>query len=202
MKRPAVWLLIAAAAAFAIAAHAASTLAEANERLLQQLRHEHALTDAQLDRVRSIFAQSGFIGQGNPAISQHPRTPAQCREDLQRRQITYENPSFTRICGARFMAPLYDPSAASAETARVCIDQFEFPNIPCEYPVVWVRAREAAQICEAIGKRLCDAHEWEGACAGKLEPPDYRFDLIAGLSADEALRRMRTAHNRAREPEK
>ena len=35
-------------------------------------------------------------------------------------------------------------------------------------------------MCEAEGKRLCDAHEWEGACAGKLEPPDYRFDLVAG----------------------
>jgi hypothetical protein len=75
-----------------------------------------------------------------------------------------------------------DPSASvetaqapAAETPRVCIDQFEFPNIPCEYPVVHVSAREAAELCEAVGKRLCDAHEWEGACAGSLRPPAREY---------------------------
>ena len=69
--------------------------------------------------------------------------------------------------------------------------------MPCEYPVVWVKAREAAEICAAQGKRLCDAHEWEGACQGRLEPPDYRFDLAAGVSPNAAVERMRAAHNRA-----
>ena len=78
------------------------------------------------------------------------------------------------------MAPLYDPAREKPQDARACIDQFEFPDIPCAYPVVWVRAREAALLCEAVGKRLCDAHEWEGACAGSLEAPDYRFDLAQG----------------------
>ena len=75
------------------------------------------------------------------------------------------------------MAPLYDPATQSPDQAQACVDQFEFPDIACEYPVVWVRASEAAQICEAMGKRLCDAHEWEGACEGQALPPDYRFDL-------------------------
>ena len=66
------------------------------------------------------------------------------------------------------MAPLYDPLKEDAQDAKVCIDQFEFPNIPCEYPVVLVRANEAAAICELQGKRLCDAHEWEGAREGRL----------------------------------
>ena len=57
------------------------------------------------------------------------------------------------------MAPLYNPAVEGPEEARSCIDQFEFPNIPCEYPVVWVRAVEAALLCRAVGKRLCDAHE-------------------------------------------
>ena len=48
--------------------------------------------------------------------------------------------------------------------------------------MVWVKAREAAEICWAMGKRLCDAHEWEGACSGSLEAPDYRFDLAKGVS--------------------
>ena len=94
------------------------------------------------------------------------------------------------------MAPLYDPSTEKAEDARACIDQFEFPDIPCSYPVVWVSAREAALICEAMGKRLCDAHEWEGACAGSLGPPDYRFDLAKGLPPNLAVERMRQTHNR------
>jgi hypothetical protein len=46
-----------------------------------------------------------------------------------------------------------------------------------------------------MGKRLCDAHEWEGACAGALEPPDYRFDLAQGLPPNIAVERMRQTHN-------
>jgi formylglycine-generating enzyme required for sulfatase activity len=95
------------------------------------------------------------------------------------------------------MAPLYDPAGEQPEEADACIDQFEFPDIPCTYPVVWVRAREAAELCAAIGKRLCDAHEWEGACAGSLAPADYRFDLAAGVSPNAAVERMRKAHNQA-----
>jgi formylglycine-generating enzyme required for sulfatase activity len=100
------------------------------------------------------------------------------------------------------MAPLYDPAKEKPEEARACIDQFEFPDVPCEYPVVWIRAREAAEVCEALGKRLCDAHEWEGACAGALLPPDYRFDLAKGVAEGKAVERMRAAHNRAHEAEK
>ena len=100
------------------------------------------------------------------------------------------------------MAPLYDPSKEKPEDAKACIDQFEFPDIPCTYPVVWVKAREAAEICWAMGKRLCDAHEWEGACAGALEPPDYHFDLLKGLAAEDAIHRMRAMHNREDSPTK
>jgi hypothetical protein len=53
-----------------------------------------------------------------------------------------------------------------------------------------------------MGKRLCDAHEWEGACAGSLEAPDYRFDLAAGVSPNAAVERMRRAHNQANEADK
>ena len=89
------------------------------------------------------------------------------------------------------MAPLYDPATERPEDAQVCIDQFEFPDIPCAYPVVWVKAREAAEICSAVGERLADAHEWEGACEGDLQPPDYRFDLAQGVSPTVAVARMR-----------
>lgn len=180
----------------------AQTVAAQNRTLFHQLQEVHQLTEEQMARIRAIFSRSGFIGQGNPAITRHPATPAECEAKLSRLGVEYDNPRFTRICGAPYMAPLYNPAIQRPEEAQACIDQFEFPNIPCAYPVVWVRAREAAEICEALGKRLCDAHEWEGACAGSLEEPDYRFDLAAGQPPAAAIRRMREAHNRKYSPHK
>lgn len=90
-------------------------------------------------------------------------------------------------------------SGQSAANAEVCIDRFEFPNAACEYPVVWTRASEAAAICSAMGKRLCDAHEWEGACAARLLPAvlDYGFDeLPPGLQhASPRERRLFLEHH-------
>lgn len=179
------------------AARAATTLAEQNELLFQQLQEVHGLSAEQMAAVRAIFSRGGVIGQGNPAIARHPMTPEECRTKLVAADVRYENPEFTAICGGPFMAPLYDPATQTAAEATACIDQFEFPDIPCAYPVVWVRAREAAELCHAVGKRLCDAHEWEGACAGSLEEPDYRFDLARGQSPGTAVKLMRDAHNRA-----
>jgi hypothetical protein len=148
-------------------------------------------------RIREVFAGSGYIGQGNPVVTEHPATPEACARKLRDAGVSHEEPELDRICGARYMAPLYDASREKPSDARACIDRFEFPNIPCAYPVVWVRAREAALLCEAEGKRLCDAHEWEGACAGSLEEPDYRFDLAQGRGLVSAVESMRAAHNRA-----
>lgn len=178
--------LLIGAAAFAQAEP--STLSERNENLFQQLKSVLGLTDTQVSAVRAIFAHSPYIGQGNPAVTDHPMTPEQCKDRVEKAGAAYANPAFEKICGAKYMAPLYDPATQKPEDAAACIDQFEFPDIPCAYPVVWVKAREAALICEAIGKRMCDAHEWEGGCAGALLPPDYRFGLGQGG--------MRAAHNR------
>jgi len=176
---------------------AQTSLKENNQELLEQLQTVHQLTAAQMERIREIFAHSPVIGQGNPAITSHPMTPTQCEATARKQGVEYRNPEFAKICGGPYMAPLYDPQTASAQSARACIDQFEFPDIPCAYPVVWVRAREAAELCAAEGKRLCDAHEWEGACQGRLGPPDYPFALAEGVSPEEGIRRMRDAHNRA-----
>lgn len=181
---------------------AGTSLREQNETLFRELETVHGYSRGQMDAVRRIFERARFAGQGNPAISRHPLTPEECRERLQAQSVRYENPAFEKICGGPFMAPLYDPEKERPEQARACIDQFEFPDIPCAYPVVWIRAREAAEVCEALGKRLCDAHEWEGACAGRLLDPDYRFDLAVGVDASTAVRRMRAAHNKTFEKEK
>ncbi len=178
-----------------------SALQQQNAILLQELRDVHQLTAAQMARITQIFASSAYIGQGNPAVTRHPMTPEECVARTGGAR-TYANPSFERICGAKFMAPLYDPASQRPQDAKACIDQFEFPDIPCAYPVVWVTARQAAELCAAEGKRLCDAHEWEGACAGALGEPDYRFDLARGQPTEEAVERMQAAHNRAYAPTK
>jgi hypothetical protein len=181
---------------------AQTSLRDQNELLFQQLQQIQGLSDQEIREIRAIFAHSGVAGQGNPAITQHPDTPQQCAAKLADTHVNYGSPEFEHICGGKYMAPLYNPTAGSAGQAAACIDQFEFPDIPCAYPVVWVKAREAAQICEAEGKRLCDAHEWEGACAGSLEAPDYRFDLAKGEDPEGAIYRMRIAHNAAHQADK
>ncbi len=183
-------------------AAAQTPLQKNNAEMLQQLQAVHGLTAPQMQTIRAIFAGSAVIGQGNPAISRHPVTQEQCLAKLRTQGIEYANPRFERICGARYMAPLYDPSTEQPESAHACIDQFEFPDIPCTYPVVWVKAREAAEICAAEGKRMCDANEWEDACQGRTEPPDYRFDLAQGVPPEVAIHRMRLAHNAAHEADR
>lgn len=195
-------LLAVLAALLLTAAGPGPTLQQNNEALLRRLQAVHGLDDAALQRIRSIFERSGFIGQGNPALARHPQTPEQCRAVRERAPVRSDEADFARICGGPHMAPLYDPARQRPDEARACIDQYEFPDIPCEYPVVWVKAREAAQICSAMGKRLCDAHEWEGACQGALTEPDYRFDLARGLPDATAVARMRDAHNRSHAADK
>jgi hypothetical protein len=152
-----------------------ATMEEQRRVLYRDLATELDLTSAQVEAVRAIVEASPFIGNGNPTISHHALTRAQCR--AVRAGLDSKDP--TPPCDRRYMAPLYDPGAReTAKDARVCIDRFEFPDIPCAYPVVFPTSREAALICAAAGKRICDAHEWEGACAGALHPVEveYAFD--------------------------
>lgn len=187
---------------FASNSCAEMSFAQQNELLFEQLKDVHKLSETQMKDIRSIFSRSGFIGQGNPAIARHPATPEQCESKLKRESLDYADKESEIICGAKYMAPLYDPTTQKPQDAKACIDQFEFPNIPCTYPVTWIRASEAAQVCNAMGKRLCDAHEWEGACAGALQPPDYRFDLAKGVAPNTGINRMRKAHNATHAPDK
>ena len=57
-------------------------LQQQNEFLFRQLQDVHGLSDDQIDAIRKIFAKSGYIGQGNPAITQHPVTPGACHAKL------------------------------------------------------------------------------------------------------------------------
>lgn len=148
----------------------AASLDEQRAQLLTIMKPGLALSDAQVKELRSLFAASKLAGQGNPKVTEHPLTRSECRARREKAGLKLTaDPEATRICGAPWMVPLYDRAGgAKPESAPACIDQFEFPGLPCEYPVVYATAREAALMCRAVGKRMCDAHEWEGGCAGTL----------------------------------
>jgi hypothetical protein len=144
-----------------------------NAALVEEMTHELRLEDAQVTRVKAVFESSKWLGQGNPEVTRHPMTRAECRAI---REQAPALPQGDARCGSPNMAALYDPTAGeTVESAKTCIDQYEFPNLSCEYPVVWVRADQAVELCRAVGKRICDAHEWEGACAGALKKPEDEY---------------------------
>ncbi len=166
----------------------------------RKLEKFRGLTGEQTARMRAIVESERWFGQGNPEPTRHPMTRAECRAIRARAPRLV--PEDRARCGARYMVPLFDPTRGqTADDATVCIDQFEFPNLPCEYPTTWVRAQVAHQLCAAEGKRLCDAHEWEGACAGALLPAEAEYAW--GLRAGEEMEQRRIAlghdHNQKRE---
>ena len=56
-------------------AASAQSLQERNEVLFGQLQKVHGLSEGQMDSIRTLFRESGYIGQGNPAIAKHPVAP-------------------------------------------------------------------------------------------------------------------------------
>ena len=160
------------------------------EVLFKNLETQLGLDGEALDRTRNIFMGSRWMGQGNPKITQHPMTRGEC---LAIREKHPPHPADER-CGAPNMVAVFDPAAGeTASTAKLCIDQYEYPNIACDYPVTWVKSDEAQNLCQAQGKRLCDAHEWEGACAGALHPPEQEYFFGQRRLMQEYL------HNKQRE---
>ncbi|HHH30823.1 MAG TPA: hypothetical protein ENK57_21105 [Polyangiaceae bacterium] len=153
--------------------HVAKTLHDQREAMIARMIAMEVLHEDDEPALRAIFERSRILGQGNPAAVDHPMTRREC---LDRRRAAGVRDEPKPLCGAPFMTPIYDPAVQEKEDAKVCIDRYEFPNLPCDYPVTWVTAKEAIEICGVLGKRLCDAHEWEGACAGKVLPPERDYD--------------------------
>lgn len=188
-------LLPVALASILAQTSSAETLKEQRQDLIDKLQKIRGLSPGQAGAFRKILEASPVMGTGNPETTKHPQTREQCQSQLQKSKIDYQNPDFERICGGKYLAPLYDPATEKPEAAKACIDQFEFPNMPCEYPVVWAKANEAQLSCAAVGERLCDAHEWEGACDGALLPIDYPFAAVVGSAPSPAAANMRLLNN-------
>ncbi|HEY5958034.1 MAG TPA: SUMF1/EgtB/PvdO family nonheme iron enzyme, partial [Polyangiaceae bacterium] len=155
------------------AEHEPETLSEQRDEFYRLLAYGGGHGAFQIEQIRAIVEASPYFGQGNPLVTRHPMTREECRRRREKMPVVGDD---ARICGSPNMVALYDPDREEPAHAKLCIDQFEFPNLACEYPVVWVRASEASRICHILDKRLCDAHEWEGACAGKLRSPAKEYE--------------------------
>ena len=57
-------------------------LAEQREALLRRIQEVHNPEAEQMAALRAIFARAPYVGQGNPAVTQHPATREQCLEKL------------------------------------------------------------------------------------------------------------------------
>jgi formylglycine-generating enzyme len=179
----------------------ARPIREQQQYLLLRLEEEFALDEKARERVRKVFETSEWLGFGNPKQSVPAMTQAEC---LARHESKPLHPGDSE-CPSRNMVRI-PGQGESNPLPGVCIDQFEFPNIACEYPVVWVRASEASELCLAQGKRLCWAHEWEGACAGALLPASDEYPYAGlGKYLDEPSRlrdrrvQLEYLHNKGRE---
>ena len=164
-------------------------LAAQREVMFENMRAQLGLSDEALTKTRAIFSHSRWMGQGNPKITVHPMTRAECLAVHAKQEFRPED----ERCGAPNMVALFDPATESRDTAKLCIDQYEYPNIACDYPVTWVKSNEAQELCQAQGKRLCDAHEWEGGCAGALHTPEQDYAFGQRRLMQEYL------HNKSRE---
>ncbi len=169
--------------------------------MVERMRVVLGITEEQATQVRAVLDESKIAGQGNPEISEYALTRKECRE---RRAAAGVVDPRLQECGAANMVPVptgAQPGPASGQgagqgapaAASICIDRYEFPNVACDYPVTWVSAKQAQDLCAAVGKRICDAHEWEGACAGKLLPVDEEYSFGRSRKEQKGL------HNASRE---
>jgi sulfatase modifying factor 1 len=158
------WIWAACAVVVAMAAQASDL---SKEKIAEIAKSNH-LSAEQKDKLEKALRKAPFASQGVPSATRHPESREQCeRENIATGKLI-GGESDVEQCGYANMAVV-----PSKDGKKVCIDRYEFPNVPCDYPVTWVQANQAAEICEAEGKRLCDAHEWEAACSNTAQPQDW-----------------------------
>jgi sulfatase modifying factor 1 len=117
-----------------------------------------------------------FSNQGNASISHPHGSRKECLEGL--KGLVLQTADQRRVCGADYMVPIY--ADGKPATAKACIDVFEFPNRPCELPVVWTSPSRANEVCKLQGKRLCTQAEWVLGCRGNPDGPDLQDYAYGG----------------------
>lgn len=106
----------------------------------------------------------GRFNQGNKARARHEIGKRACEANLRKSGVVIQTPEQRARCGAENMVPVW--RGGDPQKGAFCIDTFEFPNRPCELPMVWGSPSQAVKICAAQGKRLCAQDEWNLACGG------------------------------------
>ncbi len=156
------------------------------------------MSNAENQRILpAVFLRASFgphspatMNQGNRAIANHQISKKQCLAGLT--GITLQTPEQHATCGAENMVPVW----LSGQAPWFCIDVFEFPNRPCELPVVWAPPTRAKTVCELQGKRLCSQVEWNLACRG--DPAGAHDSHYAyGNRLDLSLCNTHKGHRRA-----
>jgi formylglycine-generating enzyme len=136
----------------------------------------------------------GRFNQGNAAKGRHDIPRSACLEGL--RGVTLQTEEQKKTChGMENMVPIY--SGGKPETAKTCIDIFEFPNRPCELPMVWGTPSGAERICSLEGKRLCKQEEWNLACRGD---PEGKGDWTYAYGNDQDMTLCNTSKPHATAP--
>lgn len=136
---------------------------------IEEIAKANGLSPDRAAALEKALGKAKWLTQGGSA-SIHPKTREQCKVDVLDAGKLKGGASDVAHCGYPNMAVV--PGAPGA--SKVCIDRYEFPNIPCDYPTTWTQSDQAAAICQSMGKRLCDAHEWEGSCSGDAQPQDWQ----------------------------
>jgi formylglycine-generating enzyme len=131
------------------------------------------------------------LGQGNRAVSRHAIGRRACMDGL--RDVVIQTPEQRARCSADAMVPVWN-KGGGLDSARFCIDVFEFPNRACELPFVFVTPAQADRICRMQGKRLCTQDEWDLACRGD---PNGGADRVYAYGDDLDLTVCNTDKSRA-----
>lgn len=136
------------------------------KELALQIDQENRIGEQALSKLTKALERARWASQGEIPASQHPMSEQECRAEIKDQGLLKGGLIDAAECGHANMAKVPGRDG-------VCVDRYEFPNVPCAYPVTWVNSQQAQSICEAQGKRLCDASEWEAACSGEPEPLEW-----------------------------
>jgi Sulfatase-modifying factor enzyme 1 len=70
------------------------------------------------------------------------------------------------ICPSSMILVDVPPGKSGRPFFKTCIDKYEYPNQAGAIPQVNVSYRDAENLCEKQGKRLCTSREWQWSCSG------------------------------------
>lgn len=138
-----------------------------------------AARQAEINRRVQLDDSSHNNGQSCPAGMVRVQGAHQSREEvirLQHKACLDPNWNPKYLC-TKFAASKLAEPAKKTTPLDYCVDRYEFPNIPGEYPAVLLSWNDAKALCEAQGKRLCTEDEWVFACEGpRAQPYPYGYD--------------------------